>query len=222
MERQLATKEDTSREDLLRSVDGPSWTARAKSAERIAALYCRGGLDATKRRVAEDAFRVLRYDGETLVRRLLAECLKGAAGLPRDIAYSLATDKAEVAVPFLARSPALVDRDLLAILRDHPGPHRLALACREGLSGLLSAALCRCGEDGVALAVLANESASIDTATLHWLLDRQPRSARVHEAVARRKLLPIGIAEHLRGAAIDRPYPQSDARAAASCDRAAG
>ena len=61
----------------------------------------------------------------------------------------------------------------------------------------------------------------IDAATLHWLLDRHPSRARVHEAVARRKLLPIGIAEHLRAAAIERPRPAGDARAAASCDRAA-
>jgi uncharacterized protein (DUF2336 family) len=218
----LATREDiASREDLLRVADGPSWTVRAKSAERIAALYCCGSLDLATRRVAEDSFRVLRHDGEALVRRLLAECLKQAAGLPRDIAYALATDKAEIAAPFLARSPTLTDRDLLAILRDHPGPHRLAIAHREGLSGQLSDALCRCGEDDVTLAVLANESATIDDATLHWLLDRQPSRTRMHEAVARRKLLPIGIAEHLRGAAIERPRPTGEARAAASCERAA-
>src|ERR1700722_11969181 len=97
----LAITEDTSQNDLLRSLDGPNWTARAKSVERVAALYCEGGLDPATQRRAEEAFRTLRYDGEDLVRRLLAECLKEAGHLPRDIALSLATDKPEIATPFL-------------------------------------------------------------------------------------------------------------------------
>ena len=56
----------------MRAIDAPSWAARAKSAERIAALYCRPGLDPATRRVAEEAFRVLRYDSEAVVRRLAA------------------------------------------------------------------------------------------------------------------------------------------------------
>src|SRR5438445_7948647 len=58
----VGPQDEMSREELLRSLDGPSWTARAKGAERIAELYCRGGLDGATRRIAEDAFRVLRWD----------------------------------------------------------------------------------------------------------------------------------------------------------------
>jgi uncharacterized protein (DUF2336 family) len=205
----LATNYDITREEMLRSIDGPSWTARAKSVERIAAFYCRGGLDPVNRRTAEDAFRVLRYDGELLVRRLLAECLKAAAHLPRDIAVSLATDKPEIAAPFIAHSRALADHDLLAVLRDHPGPHRLAIAQRVPLSGQLSDALCRCGEMAVALAVLANEAASVTESTLLWLLGSDRERAALYEAIARRKLLPIGIGERLRAGADGAGYPAS-------------
>ena len=65
---------------------------------------------------AEDAFRVLRFDGEPLVRRVLSDCLKRAAGLPRDIALALAYDKIEVAEPMLEHSPALTDDDLIRII----------------------------------------------------------------------------------------------------------
>lgn len=212
----LVITEDTSQDDLLRSLDGPNWTARAKSVERIAALYCQGGLDPQTRYLAEEAFRALCYDGEDLVRRVLAECLKEASQLPRDIAVSLATDRAEIATPFLARSSALADRDLLVILRDHTGPHRLAIARRRPISAQLSDALCRCGGDEAILTVLSNDRAAITESTLHWVLEQQPSCAGASEAIARRKLLPIGIGERLR---ISRP--QSEMRHSAMFGRAA-
>jgi uncharacterized protein (DUF2336 family) len=195
----LAITEETTPDDLLRSLDGPNWTERAKSVERIAALYCEGALDPVTRRRTEDAFRALRYDGEDLIRRLLAECLKDAAHLPRDIAFTLATDKPEIAAPFLAHSPALGDRDLLVVLRDHAGPHRLAIARRPALSAQVSDALCRCSGSEAILAVLSNDGATVTEATLHWLLAEAPTGTGLVEAIARRKLLPIGIGERLRG-----------------------
>jgi uncharacterized protein (DUF2336 family) len=195
----LAITEETTPDDLLRLLDGPNWTERAKSVERIAALYCDGGLDTATQRRTEDAFRALRYDGEDLIRRLLAECLKDAAHLPRDIAFSLATDKPEIAAPFLVHSPALADRDLIAVLRDHAGPHRLAVTRRQTLSTQVSDAVCRCGSSEAILALLSNDGAAVSEATLHWLLEEAPVGAGVVEAIARRKLLPIGIGERLRG-----------------------
>jgi uncharacterized protein (DUF2336 family) len=212
----VAITEDTSQDDLLCSLDGPNWTARAKSVERIAAFYCQGGLDAEARGLAEEAFRALCYDGEDLVRRLLAECLKEAGQLPRDIAVSLATDKAEIATPFLMHSPALTERDLLVILRDHTGPYRVAIARRRPLSAQMSDAVCRCGGNEAILAVLANDGAAVTEATLHWLFEQKPGCAGIFEAIARRKLLPIGIGERLRVA-----RPQSDLRNPTKFGRAA-
>jgi uncharacterized protein (DUF2336 family) len=194
---ELVEQQDTMRGAPMPPIDQPSWAARAKSAERIAALYCRAGLDPATRRIAEDSFRVLRYDGETVVRRLLAECLKNAAHLPHDVALSLATDKAEVAELFLAHSPALSDHELLAVVRDHPGQHRLAIARRQPLSETLAEALCRCGEPAVALVVVGNDAATITEATLHALLDDTAAPSELHEAIARRKLLPISVGERL-------------------------
>src|SRR5215468_10267674 len=109
-----------SREEILRLIEGSSWTARAKGAAELAAAYCNDQLAGETRHHVEDAFRILRFDAEVLVRRLLAECLKGARGLPRDIAMRLATDRADVAAPFLTHTPSLKEWDLLAILKEHP------------------------------------------------------------------------------------------------------
>jgi uncharacterized protein (DUF2336 family) len=183
-------------EKFLASLDEASWTARAKCAERVAALYCQGRLDALERGLAEETFRLLCYDGEIVVRRLLAECLKRVPQLPRDIALPLATDKSEIAVPFIEESPSLTDRDLLAILRDYPGPHRTAIAARQRVSEQVTDALCRCEDATIAATVLANEGAAIAPTTLHWLLDTRPEPA-ILEAIARRRLLPITVGERL-------------------------
>ncbi len=171
------------RETLPLSLEETNWTARAKCAERLTALYCQDTLDAAERRTAEESFRLLCYDGEILVRRLLAECLKCVPHLPRDIALALASDKSDVAVPFIVESPSLGDRELLAILRDHPGAHRLAIAKRRTIAAPLSDALCRCGDPAIVLALLSNRGAVLSPATLHWLLDRRAGHAVLQAAV---------------------------------------
>jgi uncharacterized protein (DUF2336 family) len=199
-------------EALLRSLDEPNWTERAKCAERITAFYCSGTLDAASRGGVEDTFRLLCYDCEPLVRRLLAECLKRATNLPRDIAVTLASDKSEIAVPFIEDSPVLADGDLLAILRDHPGPHRIAVAGRRQLSTQVSDALCRYDDAATIAAILANDGAEISQVALSRLLDRRlPRA--IVEAIARRRRLPLTGAKDLRD--------DDDARRCAA-DRATG
>src|SRR5579885_118934 len=184
-------------DDLLRLVlEGQSWTARAKGVERLAALYCAGTLGPAARRAAEDAFRALRFDAEVLVRRVLAECLKTAPRLPRDIAFRLATDKPEVAAPFLEHSPSLPEWDLLAVAREHPGRHRLAIARRRPLTPALPGAPRRCGDLDLTLAVLDNDTARIGEATLAYLLE-QPSGATLQAAIARRQLMPIQIGGRL-------------------------
>jgi len=193
----LAKIDMLSPETFLTSLDEVNWTARAKCAERVAALYCQDRLDAAERGLAEETFRLLCYDGEIVIRRLLAECLKRAPHLPRDIALPLATDKSEIAVPFIEDSPSLADRDLLVILRDHPGPHRVAIAGRQQVSEQVSDALCRCDDGTTATMVLANHGAALSPATLHWLLDERPER-NILEAIARRRRLPLAIGERLR------------------------
>jgi uncharacterized protein (DUF2336 family) len=192
----LANKDELPPEAFLTSLDEANWIARAKCAERVAALYCQGRLDAVERDLAEETFRLLCYDGEIVVRRLLAECLKRVSSLPRDIALPLATDKSEIAVPFIEDSPSLADADLLVILRDHPGPHRTAIAARQRLSEPVSDALCRYGDTMTTTMVLDNHGATIAPATLHWLLDKRPERP-VLEAIRRRRRLPLIAGERL-------------------------
>jgi uncharacterized protein (DUF2336 family) len=196
---------DLRSEDITRIIDAPSSAARAKAAEKLAGYYRTGLLDAGERIAAEEVFRLLRYDSEIIVRRVLGEWLKDAPDLPRDIAVSLATDRPEIATGVLEHSPVLDDEDLMEILRAHPGEHRAAVARRSQLAPAVVDELCRCGNEKTVLALLANGGANFAEPTLHFLLDARRHWPAVREAIARRRLLPIRIAESLRA-----PYPACD------------
>jgi uncharacterized protein (DUF2336 family) len=121
------------RDMILYFAQEQSWTERAKTVERAATLYVDGALDGEGRAAALDLFRLALYDGEPLVRRILAESIKHARELPRDIVRTLARDTPEVSAPFLSASPLIADDDLLAIAQDGASVQRAAIARRLSL-----------------------------------------------------------------------------------------
>ncbi len=186
------------REVIAELIEEPSWTARAKSVERLARRFVEGEFSLAERQAAAEAFRVVLYDGEPLVRLVLAESIKSAADVPRDLLLALARDAATVATPVLAHSGLLGDDDLLAIARFSPA-HRFAIAGRRNVSGPVATALCRGGERAVILRLLDNDGAAITEQTLHGLLDRFPDQPALTEAMARRRLLPVSVGSRLFG-----------------------
>jgi uncharacterized protein (DUF2336 family) len=189
------------REVIAALVEEASWTERAKWLDRLAQRFARGGLEEAEWHAITDAFRIVLYDGEPLVRRVLAENVKTAPDLPRDILLALARDVATVAAPVLEQSRLLADDDLLPIVHGHSPAHRCAIAGRRRLSVRLVAALCRRGERAAILRLLANHEAALDETMLHTLLDRFPEDAMVTEAIARRRLVPVSVGSRLVGPA---------------------
>ncbi len=181
------------REVIAQLIEEASWTERAKSVERLAARFTAGGLDEAEWHAATDAFRVVLYDAEPLVRLVLAETVKFALDLPRDILLALARDTATIATPILEHSRLLNEDDLLPIVQRHSPAHRFAIAGRRLISNRVAAALCRDGERAVVLRLLANDGAAIAEQTLHLLLDRFADQPSLVDAVARRRFLPVSV-----------------------------
>ncbi len=102
------------RETVVKCAQEASWTARAKTIERAATRYVEGSLSPAERQAALDLIRLALDDGEPLVRRVLAESVKHARELPRDVVRAIAHDLPEVSAPFLAVSPLVADDDLPA------------------------------------------------------------------------------------------------------------
>jgi uncharacterized protein (DUF2336 family) len=170
---------------LLRAAEAPSWTERAKAVGKLAMLYSGGGLAEAERLAAEELFRALAEDSEAVVRRLVAEWLKDAPRLPREIALALAMDRPEIAAPILTHSSALAAADLIRVIREHPGEHRAAIAKRLSLAAEVVDALCRCGDEQVVATVLQNDAAEVPGPTLEWLLEARAAWQCVGTAAAR-------------------------------------
>ena len=122
------------REFVIQFAQELSWTARAKTVERVATRYVEGVYDAPGQVAALDLLRLALCDSEPLVRRVLAESIKHARDLPRDLVRTLAHDVPEVSAPFLTASPLLGDDELMAIAIDGASVQRAAIACRPRLS----------------------------------------------------------------------------------------
>lgn len=173
----------------LGSIDEAScWAVRAKRAERMASRYAEGLVSPAERTAAEQTMRLLRWDGETWVRRVVADAVKTTPFLPVDLALLYASDKEEVAVPLIEHSPVLRDGDLLQIVRDHPGAHRAAVARRKDISAQVAEAICRTGDSAALRALLANPRAEIAERNLRALLDDGVELPGVAAALARRLL----------------------------------
>jgi len=72
----------------------------------------------------------------------------------------------------LRTTTALDDDDLIAVLRDGDLDQQLAIARRESLSPLLTAALAECGAPAAVAVMLENRDAKIAPATLSALIER--------------------------------------------------
>lgn len=199
------------RDVIAQLIEEGSWTERAKSVERLGSRFSEGGLDEQELQAAGDAFRVALFDAEPLVRRVLAESVKFANDVPRDVVLALARDTAAVAAPMLEHSRLLSEDDLLPIAQHGSPSHRLAIAGRRLISGRLAAVLCRSGERETILRLVANEGAAITEASLHWLIDTYPEDKAITDIMSRRRLLPVSVAGRLAALAPKRDGGQGPA-----------
>jgi uncharacterized protein (DUF2336 family) len=178
-------------------IEQGSWTARAKSLERLATRFAEGALNEAEWLAVTDAFRIALYDAEPLVRRVLAESIKTAMDLPRDVLLPLAQDIAAVAAPLLEHSRLLSEDDLLPIVVNGSTAHRYAMAGRRLISGQVADGIAKFRERSVVQRLVANEGAALNEATLHRLLDEFPDLPAIAEAIGRRRLLPVSIGGRL-------------------------
>jgi uncharacterized protein (DUF2336 family) len=168
-------------------LEASDWVGRAKAADAVAAWFCGEGLGADERARAEECFRLIRLDGEMLVRRILAEGVKRAPFLSREILLLFAGDRAEVAAPLIECSPVFGDADLLRILREESPAHRLAVARRYQVSAAVSRLILASGDDGLIAALLQNPGATIPQEALAALAGARPLRPPIAAALAKRR-----------------------------------
>jgi uncharacterized protein (DUF2336 family) len=164
--------------------------ARADAAAALANAWLYSNLAPEERREAEAALTVALDDTSPLVRRALSEVFCTAETAPRHIIRTLASDRPEIAIPVLGRSPMLTDAELVDCLALGDTPVQAAIALRPYVSPAVAAALCEVGAMEATLALLHNARAETPAFSLHRLAERFGSEPMLREALLERNDLP--------------------------------
>lgn len=177
---------------------------RAEMAAKVAAELGRRQLTDSERQLAESIVRMMARDAALRVRQALAENLKSAPGLPRDVALTLARDVEAVALPILEASLVLTDEDLVDLVRSGGSAKQTAIAMRPTVSGPVAEALVDHGTENAVAALVANQGAELGERALSRVVDRFGASPEVQEPLVRRVRLPVTVSERLVALVSDR------------------
>jgi len=184
-------------EDIYRLVRGESENERAQAAVKICRRIDQSPMSEADRAYAAEILDLMARDAAGMVRRALATTLQNSPRLPREIALKLARDIDEVAIPVLARSPALSEDDLLALLEAAPPIRQAAVASRPDVPERVCAVLAEKGEPPAVQILCENEGARLSEPVLDRLLDRFSEDDSIKGALIDRSVLPVRIAERL-------------------------
>lgn len=135
------------------------------------------------------------------VRQIIAEEIKHADTIPREIVRRLAEDpELAVAAPILEYSPLLSDDDLLEIIAAGTVEGALtAIARRPQVSETVSDAVVARLEVPAVAALLANENAQIREDTLDQIVNMAEQTASLHEPLVMRQDLSVRAVRRVAG-----------------------
>jgi uncharacterized protein (DUF2336 family) len=110
---------------------------------------------------------------------------------------ALANDEIEVAAPILLKSEALLDVELIEIIRHRSLEHQLTIAMRRQVSEPVAEALVETGSVDVIKTLLENGSARIAEATMAYLVDQSKTVDSFQEPILRRNDLSAKLAHKM-------------------------
>ncbi len=193
-----------SNDDVVRLLKEPSPHVRAEIAGKLAQEIDSPRLTESEFQLAQEIIRLMAKDVEAVVRQSLAQSLRHAVKLPHDVALKLAKDVEQVALPILENSTVLTDDDLIGIIKEGSASKQEAIAGRPNVSLQVSdAIITSAGEKAVAL-LMSNITAQISEQSLGKAVDRFQGSDCVKEAMVKRAILPVTVAERLATIVTDK------------------
>lgn len=131
------------------------------------------------------------------IRRYVSDYLAERSDVPQDLIDFLANDKINVAYPILVHSSMLSDEQLVDIIGTHGQSHHMAITERSGISEKVSAALVNTKDAEVIIQLVKNFTAKISTGSFSTLVDKSKTTNEYCEILARRRDLPIDLAEKM-------------------------
>ena len=164
---------------------------RAKATNALARAYLESNLSPDDFDAAEAAMTFLLDDPEDIVRVALAEVLGGAEEAPRHVILGLLDDKPEIGAMIAARSPLLIDSELVDIAASRSLPFQMAVASRMEVSPVVSAAIAEVTSYRVCMQLLNNPNAGILSRTLLRLTERFGVDPAIQQELLKRDNLPV-------------------------------
>jgi len=193
-----------SKADVDRLLKEPSPLVRAEVAGKLAQEIDSPKLTDNELQLAHDVVRLMAKDIELSVRQALSQSLRHAVRLPHDVALRLASDVEAVALPILENSMVLTDTDLIAIVSSGSATKHEAIANRPNVSEKVSEALITTAGEKAVTVLMNNATARITEQSLDKAMDRFSASDNVKEAMVRRAVLPVMVAERLAAIVSDK------------------
>jgi uncharacterized protein (DUF2336 family) len=171
--------------------------SRAEAAHALARAYLYAEVDDETRSAMEAALTILLDDPAQDVRLALADSLGSSERAPRHVIVSLATDQADVAELVLARSPLLIDAELVDIVTAVSGRLQAAIARRPAVSQAVSASLSETADRDACLTLLANANAAIARISFRRIAERFAEDVTVRDALLLREDLPADVHQRI-------------------------
>jgi len=183
--------------EFLEWIDRAPPGRRAEAAHALARAYLHSKVDADTQSAMEAAITVLLDDPAEAVRFSLADALAASPDAPRHVIIALTVDTPEIASVVLARSPLLIDAELVDIAAAGAPPLQLAIARRPRVSGGVAAAIAEVGERDACLALVQNAGAAIARISFRRMTERFGEDGEIREALMRRPGLPADVRQML-------------------------
>ncbi len=182
---------------FLQWVRTASAAARADATSALARAYLYSDLSPDDRAAAEGALIMLLDDPSPLVRRAMAEVLAGSAEAPGSVVLALAGDQPDIAALVLARSPLLLDADLVDFVGGGEPAAQVAIAGRAALPCAVAAAIAEVGRAEACLVLVENADTLIAPFSLERILMRHGHLGVIREALLARDDLPAPARQRL-------------------------
>ncbi|MEH6476543.1 MAG: DUF2336 domain-containing protein [Sneathiella sp.] len=166
---------------------------RLETAHDVARDYAAGTLNSEDHKSAENLIKLLINDVDTDVRLAVSNHLQTCLHLTRDIAFQLAMDSDQIALPILRTSSALDEWDLVEILSCTNENKRTAIAARKNLSLIATNYIAQYSTVGIAKICLKNPSAIISNESFNHIFRRHFAHPEICELITNRLDLPEEI-----------------------------
>lgn len=167
--------------------------ARFAMAKQLASVLASEATTGPERALIVPLVMKLAADPAAAVRRHLAACLKPIADLEQELFFAVIADRDEIALPFLAATPALSPTHMMTILEEHDVTRQVGVALRPDISAEAREHILHECPMVVCLALLENDRVDLDEQEYRVFNDRFGQAAEISELMLARPELPPDI-----------------------------